>query len=170
MISRSSKDLPIAQNILSLKSNFKSANIQTLTGIISDGLEESFNKMFTRGFLRVGEYSSYKNQPKISIHYNIRNEVIENIPIVWLYSKNHIVEKYLLGIAVDFKVECSIPNSAFQNVQYSYEETGNPGNSINNILNIEDGYKQMSQICFAQFSNTMADKLGLEQAYFQGDE
>lgn len=40
-------------------------------------------------------------------------------------------------------------------------------NEIRGIEDIKDGYRQMTQICFAKFSDKMSVNLGFEKTYFR---
>ena len=40
-------------------------------------------------------------------------------------------------------------------------------NEIRGIEDIKDGYRQMTQVCFAKFSDKMSVNLGLEKTYFR---
>ena len=42
-------------------------------------------------------------------------------------------------------------------------------NNIENIENLNDGYRQMTMVCFGLYSNKMARNMGLAEAYFQGE-
>ncbi|MBO8458953.1 MAG: hypothetical protein IAA73_01255 [Bacteroidetes bacterium] len=40
-------------------------------------------------------------------------------------------------------------------------------NEIRGIEDIKDGYRQMTQVCFAKFSDKMSVNLGFEKTYFR---
>lgn len=163
--------LPLAENMISLKENFTNADQQTLKKILVEGLQKSLNKLFTPDFILVGTGAGKVNSPNVNFVYNIQNQETDLgfciMPEVWTYSENKVPKAYLLGISINFDATFLIPNSS---VSYSYSERGNPESSISNIKNISDGYRRMTIMCFARFSNTMSDNLGLEEVYFRGEE
>lgn len=164
-------NLPLTEHIISLKENFTNADQQTLSEILVSGLQKSLDKIFTPGFIVAGTGSSIVNSPSVHFTYNIQNQETDlgfcTVPDIWTYSENNVSKAYLLGISINFDAKFLIPNSS---VSYSYSEKGNPESSISNIENIRDGYRRMTIMCFAHFSNTMSDNLGLEEAYFKGEE
>lgn len=164
-------NLPLAQHMISLKDNFTNADQQTLREILLNGLQKSLDKIFTPGFIIAGTGGTKLNSPNVHFVYNIENQETDLgfciIPEVWTYSENKVPKAYLLGISINFDATFLIPNSS---VSYSYSERGNPESSISNIENIKDGYRKMTIMCFARFSNTMSDNLGLEEVYFKGEK
>lgn len=164
-------NLPLAQHMISLKDNFTNADQQTLSEILVNGLQKSLDKIFTPGFIIAGTGGAKVNSPNVHFVYNIENQETDLgfciIPEVWTYSENKVPKAYLLGISIHFDATFLIPNSS---ISYSYSERGNPESSISNIENIKDGYRKMTIMCFARFSNTMSDNLGLEEVYFKGEK
>lgn len=164
-------NLPLAQHMISLKDNFTNADQQTLSEILVNGLQKSLDKIFTPGFIIAGTGGAKVNSPNVHFVYNIENQETDlgfcTIPEVWTYSENKVPKAYLLGISINFDATFLIPNSS---ITYSYSERGNPESSISNIENIKDGYRRMTIMCFARFSNTMSDNLGLEEVYFKGEK
>lgn len=92
---------------------------------------------------------------------------MSEFPDIWTYVSNGKPTSYILAIDVNFDAKFSIPGSS---VTYEYSEIGEPGEEIKGIQNVKDGYRQMTQICFAKFSNKMSENLGLEDVYFKGEE
>ena len=115
--------------------------------------------------------------PNLTINYTIKNQELATdkyiIPDVWTYrsqdflTKQWVTKGFILGIDVNFDTQFTIPGS---DVTYNYTEVGEPGKEIRDIESIQDGYRQMTQMCFAKFSNKMSDNLGLEETYFRGDD
>lgn len=165
------KSLPIADNMIPLKKNFTSGDHETLAGILVSGLQKSMDKIFTPQFIKVEYKSNYAKSPSVRFDYEVKNqeEKIGDIliPDIWTYTENKVPKSYLLGISIIFEAVFSIPNSS---TKFTYKENGEPGKNINDIDDIKDGYRIMTQICFGQFANTMVDKLGLEEVYFKGDD
>lgn len=159
--------LPLKGNIVSLKENFTQGDKLALSKILANGVQEGFGQMFSSDFVSVVTQASetVAESPRLVFNYTVSNQNVEGkFPNIWTYSENKIAKAYILGIDVKFDVDFSIPNS---DVTYTYSEIGEPGNEISGILNIKDGYRQMTQICFAKFSNKMSMNLGLEQSYFK---
>lgn len=167
--------LPLkAENIVSLKSNFQQGDVSNLEKILVDGVQESMDNMFTPGFIIVKSSNEYDDQqiecPELAFNYTIESQEDSEFPHFWIYTEESygrdIPKKYLIGITIRFNADFSIPNS---NVSYSYSEKGTPEDDISGIDDISDGYRRMTQICFAQFSNKMSKNMGLKETYFQGE-
>lgn len=163
--------LPLEENMLSLKDNFTQGDKEMLYHILSEGVQNGFNKMFAEDFVKIVTSSdeAEKNSPVLIFNYTIKNQAfwlddlnIIEIPEIWTYAVNNVPKSYLLGIDVLFDVYFTIPGS---NVNYSYIEIGNPGEEISNIQGIRDGYRLMTQFCFARFSNKISERMGLEKTY-----
>lgn len=165
--------------ILSLKENFTQQDRSILIDILAEGVEKSFVRMFSPDFVAVNKNSSDFNEtsPDLNFNYEIKNQEIEiqdsRLPDIWTYSSKDLmtgistIKGYILGIDVKFDVKFTIPGSS---TTYTYSELGEPGKEFSNIDGIRDGYRRMTQMCFAKFSNKMSDNLGLEETYFRGDE
>lgn len=169
-LSSNSKSLTIKDNILSLTGNFNEGDKESLYMILANGVKKSFERMFSSDFVSVmtDKHLTVQKSPVLKFNYVIKNQIFdiinnEEVPAIWNYSKNGVLEKYILGIDVAFDAKFSIPNS---DIEYYYSEIGEPGNEIRGIRNIEDGYRQMTQMCFAHFANKMSEHLGLEKEYF----
>lgn len=162
--------LPLEGNILSLKENFTEQDRDILMHILADGVQQSFNKMFSTDLISVVTSEAEENSPVLSFNYQIKNRSNKNmseLPNIWTYVSNGKPTSYILAIDVKFDAKFSIPGS---NVTYEYSEVGEPGEEIKGIQDIKDGYRQMTQICFAKFSNKMSENLGLEDVYFREKE
>lgn len=171
----SEETLPLKENLVSLKDNFTQSNEYILVEILKKGLVNSFSRMFSEDFINIVSDDDNGKSPVLTFNYNISNQIsfdfdgekIIVFPNIWIYSTTYnnidIPQNYLLGIDVYFEVNFTIPES---DVTYTYNEMGSPGESIYGIQNIKDGYKQMTQICFAKFADMMANSLGLERSYF----
>lgn len=167
------------EKILSLKENFTQQDKSILVQILAEGLEKSFRRMFSSDFVAINkdkdDYDSLS--PNLTINYTIKNQELATdkyiIPDVWTYrsqdflTKQWVTKGFILGIDVNFDTQFTIPGS---DVTYNYTEVGEPGKEIRDIESIQDGYRQMTQMCFAKFSNKMSDNLGLEETYFRGDD
>lgn len=162
--------LSLSSGMISLKSNFSEADISTLMQILSEGVQKSLDKMFTPGFITVENYSS-QDLPKLHFDYTIKSQEERYgdvvIPHIWSYHEGAVIKNYLIGISIFFKAHYSIPGSS---TTFDYSEKGEPASNIDNVEDIRDGYRQMTAICFAQFSNKMAKNMGLKETYFQGEE
>lgn len=163
------EEFPLEENMLSLKDNFTTEDRSVLIDILSEGVEDSFGRLFSSDFINVQEYSDAdKISPVLSFEYFIGNRLEYDdedgleIPSIWTYYENNIPKNYILAIDVKFNVIFSIPAS---DVQYVYSEIGDPGSEISGILSISDGYRRMTQKCFAKFSNKMSMNLGLDPVY-----
>lgn len=165
----SENELPLKGNVLSLKENFTSEDRITVLSILSEGVKESFSRMFSSDFVDVVTSASEADRmsPRLTFDYEIKTRT-ENedgtIPEIWIYSTNGTPEKYILGIDITFDAHFTIPGS---DVRYDYTETGEPGDEIRDILDVRDGYRRMTQICIAKFSDTMSQQLGLSKVYFE---
>ena len=82
----------------------------------------------------------------------------------WTYVQDDTPKAYILAIDVEFDAKFSIPGS---DITYEYSEVGDPGNEITGIEDVKDGYRRMTTVCFAKFSDKMAENLGLEEIYFK---
>lgn len=164
--------LPLtADNILSLKDNFTSSDKGVLMQILSEGIEESFGRMFSPDFVSVvPESSAEEKSPVLTIDYEIKNELFYegeegyDLPSIWVYSVDGVPKAYVLAIKVEFDARFSLPGS---DMTYAYSEVGDPGEEIAGILSIKDGYRRMTQRCFAKFSDMMSKNLGLDPVYFE---
>lgn len=159
--------LPLRENIVSLKENFTQEDRYTLMQILSKGLKESFDRMFSSDFVSIVTDASEAGEesPKLTFEYVIKNNTEDEegkIPSIWTYSSNNEPKAYILAIDVKFQVHYSIPGS---DVAYTYSEVGAPAEDISGIDGISDGYRRMTSVCFAKFSNKMSARLGLEQTY-----
>ena len=171
--------------ILSLKDNFTEQDRGTLVNILVEGVEKSFGRMFSSDFVAINKKSDDfdEDAPDLNINYEIKNQEIElgeaAIPNIWTYNEQVLpwatgkiknpfyTIGYILGIDVKFETQFTIPGSS---TTYTYTEVGEPGKEIKNIKSISEGYRRMTQVCFAKFSNKMSDNLGLEETYFRGDD
>ena len=159
--------LPLtSSNVVSLKDNFTSADLDNLYSTLSYSIESSFERIFTSDFVNVvanNEVEASDKSPIILCNYTIEN-INESssseleIPNIWTYVSNNIPKAYILGIDVKFNLEMSIPGKSNK---YSYAEVGNPGQEISNIEDIKDGYRKMTQACFNEFAQKMLINIGL---------
>ena len=165
--------ISIADGMISLKSNFTSTDNTTLMDILISGVQKSVNKIFSPNFITVVSFSDNKDRmPHLMFNYTITSQEISNgkviIPHIWKYTnESGVTLNYLMGISVEFQAHFSIPESS---TVFDYIEKSEPSDNINDVKNIRDGYRQMTQICFALFSNKMSKNLGLEETYFQGND
>ena len=169
LFASSENDLPLNEdNIVSLKKNFSEGDRDALAEILSEGVEKSFGSMFDRNFVKIvtNRTDAQPGSPVLTFEYVVKNQEDSGLPEIWSYKTNYVTTAYLLGIDVSFKARYTIPGS---DVVYEYSEVGEPGTQISGIVNIKDGYRQMTQVCFAKFSNKMSANLGLEQTYFKGE-
>lgn len=168
----SKEALPLKENIVSLKENFTTADQNELKKILAKGIEKSFSRMFSSDLVSIvtSPQETDDVSPLLTFNYTIKNRTEDSdnkLPSIWTYCSDNKPKAYILAIDVKFDVLFSIPGS---DVKYTYSETGEPGDEIRGIRNIQDGYRQMTQICFAKFSNRMSSNLGLQETYFKGEE
>lgn len=166
--------LPLnTSNMVSLKDNFQQGSLKELEEILLEGIKRSMDSMFTAGFIEVSSFEEKQdNYPQLTFNYTIQSqEDSDGYPHLWVYTESSsyiggysIPKKYLIGITIRFNTVFTIPNS---NVSYTYSERGVPESNISDIDDISDGYKRMTQMCFAQFSNKMSKNMGLKETYFQ---
>lgn len=155
---------PLKGNLLSLKENFTVQDQEVLTQILADGVQKSFNNMFSTDLVSIvtSPLEAADNSPVLSFDYTIKNRNdndIPSFPSIWTYLKDGTPKAYILAIDVKFNAKFSIPGS---DAIYEYSEIGDPGNEIKDIQDVKDGYRQMTQICFLKFSTKMSENLGLE--------
>ena len=164
----SGETLPLKGNIVSLKENFTTSDQGVLKRILAEGVEKSFNQMFSSNLVSIetSPVDADSASPVLAFNYVIKNRYEEDseIPNIWTYVADDKPQAYILAIDVKFDVLFSIPGS---DVTYTYSEIGEPGNEIRGIEDIKDGYRQMTQVCFAKFSDKMSANLGLEKTYFR---
>ena len=166
--------------ILSLKANFTEQDRSVLVDILAQGMEKSFGRMFSSDFVAINTNSNKfdETSPDITINYEIKNqefEIVEQaMPEIWTYKEQNAILRnqyhikgYILGIDVKFDTTFTIPGSS---TTYPFAEIGEPGKVISNIQSLSEGYRLMTQMCFAKFSNKMSDNLGLEEIDFRGDD
>lgn len=157
-----------AKNIISLRDNFSKGDQNALAEILSNGVESSFGKMFSKEFISVETVKgkAHSGSPKLTFEYTISNQEFGGgVPHIWTYTENNTPKAHLLGIDVSFKARYTIPGSE---TTFEFKDKGEPENDINGVENIQDGYRRMTQICFAKFSNKISTKMGLEETYFKG--
>ncbi|MBR4564111.1 MAG: hypothetical protein IKO26_06650 [Paludibacteraceae bacterium] len=169
-----SDPMKIEDGMVSIKDNFSTRNRNELKGILVEGLQKSFNRIFTPYFIRVTTEKSdnFITTPIVRFKCTINTQEDSSgdviIPHVWVYEEG-VTKKvlgYLMGISIYFNADFTIPEST---ITYTYAEQGSPEQDIQNIENITDGYLHMSAMCFAQFANKMVRNLGLKEIYFQGE-
>lgn len=166
------KNMPLDKYMVSIHQNFTKDDQSTLTDILVDGVQNSLNKIFSKNFITIAKSDSAKRaMPKLNFNYIIESQDYitddgVHIPCIWTFHENGRTANYLIGISINFKAHFSLPDS---NTTYDYSEIGEPEDDINNIQNIQDGYRIMTSICFAKFSNKMSKNLGLAETYFQED-
>lgn len=165
----SGEALPLKGNIVSLKENFTTSDQGVLKRILAEGVEKSFNRMFSSNLVSIvtSPMDADSASPVLTFNYVIKNRCEgedSEIPNIWTYVANDKPQAYILAIDVKFDVLFSIPGS---DVTYAYSEIGEPGDEIRGIEDIKDGYRQMTQVCFAKFSDKMSANLGLEKTYFR---
>ena len=161
--------LPLEGNLLSLKENFTEQDRGSLMQILADGVQKSFNNMFSKDLVSVvtSSYEAAENSPVLSFNYVVKNrsdEQVNGLPNIWTYVQDETPKAYILAIDVEFDAKFSIPGS---DITYEYSEVGDPGNEITGIEDVKDGYRRMTTVCFAKFSDKMAENLGLEDVYFK---
>ncbi len=158
--------LSLDRNLVSLKNNFSKDDESSLRYILSEGLVNSFSNFFNPDVLSIVDTKTgtvEEGSPKIVIEYTVQNQMVEkkycdNCPEVWTYSVNNIPTSYLLGIEVYFDAKFTLPSS---DICYHYAEKGEPGESIEGIDNISEGYRRMTNFCFHRFANKMVKDIGL---------
>lgn len=174
------ESLSLKGNIVSLKDNFKKDDEAVLGEILSEGIKQSFERLFSSDFINIELLRGQNNPmcPMLTIEYKVSNKeefdlYMENDelrviswPDIWVYSSNNVPQAYILAIDVRFSVNFSI---AGVDAIYEYSDIGAPANEISGISSIKDGYRMMTQMCFAKFSNKIAENLGLEASYFRGE-
>ena len=154
---------------MSLKESFTANDQSELKQILAEGVGKSFNWMFLSNLVSImtsPEDVDYTSSV-LTFNYVIKNRCEgedSEIPNIWTYVANDKPQAYILAIDVKFDVLFSIPGS---DVAYAYSEIGEPGDEIRGIEDIKDGYRQMTQVCFAKFSDKMSVNLGLEKTYFR---
>lgn len=163
---------PLASYMVSLKENFTNEDNENLIDILVDGVQKSFNKIFTEDFIQVVKNdNTQKMAPKLQFNYTIKSQEYPDAPVphIWTYTdgETNATLNYLIGISISFDAHFTIPD---RTTSYDYHEIGEPEDDINNVDDIKNGYRMMTSICFAKFSNKMSDNLGLAEVYFQGDE
>lgn len=158
--------------MLSLRSNFESEDISEIEKVIENSLQGSFENVLDPGFINIITENNLSDIDKdfalIKVTYRIqnKNEVYQGqvFPFVWTYYQYELTDfnkspknilGYLLGIDINFFLSISIPNHA---ENYNVSFIGDPGSSIENIEDIEDGYKKMTMLAFEDFGNTIAKK------------
>jgi hypothetical protein len=168
-----SEEPAILGNIISLTENFSAGDLNYLKTIVDDGIKESFEAVFSDNFIYIEALEGQHDNPEelvIELGYNIVNQTdIDQeygltYPIVWNYTVNDIFESYLLGIEVEFDFSFKIPNSE---KSYSFEMIGQPGDEVDNIEDIADGYRRMTEMTFANYANNISNRFGIEGKYFQ---
>lgn len=167
----SASSMKIEDGMVLLKDNFSTRNKKELKNILVDGLQKSFNRIFTPDFIHVttekSEHIDATPIVRFKCTINSQEDVDGDLvmPHVWVY-KESVTNKvlgYLMGISIYFDANFSIPDSE---ICYNYAEYGTPERGIQNIENIKEGYLHMSAMCFAQFANKMSQNLGLKEIYF----
>jgi hypothetical protein len=150
-------------NMLPLKSNFTQGAVSELENIVEDGIKNSLDSIFSPGFINVST-NNKKTDLVIRIKYTIKNQEFESdnivFPEVWTYTVDDNFSSYLLGIAIDFEFNFTLPEGS-----YTFTEHSDPSGSIGNIEDIREGYSRMTQMTFALFSNSISNNLGLDERY-----
>lgn len=106
-------------------------------------------------FLTIKINYDIKNQERYSLRDNVKD------PVIWIYTKEKNKEdfiSFLIGISINYTFNIELPDS---HERFEFEYKTNTFDNINNIRNVEEGYKRMTAQNFNNYSNVITTKFGL---------
>ena len=155
----------VSENIVNITSNYRSGDINDYEQIISESILNSFENLLSDNFISISTYNNYNSSPDdlvIDINYNIENQQVVHdnkyYPNIWEYRVEKIFNSYIIGVSIKFNFLFKLPNS-----EYSFSLQTNPLDNISGIINISDGYRQMTKANFQKFSDVILKRFGISE-------
>lgn len=153
----------ISSNIENISSNYDDGDINHYEQIIRQSLLSSFENLLSDNFISISTYDDYNSAISdlvIDIDYIIENEeeLYEGnpYPIIWTYTIAKKFESYIIAVSIKFDFSFKLPNS-----DYSFGLQTNALDNISDIQNISDGYREMTEQNFQNFSDGILKRFGI---------
>lgn len=169
--------LSFNDGIIPIKTGYDDRCIEQLNAVLTTGLQQSFNKVFIPGFIRLvpeaDDSSLQKALPKLTVNYRItslENKIYDTTyPDIWTYTSGKPSEGgekeakgYLIGVRIHLTQNLTMPDST---TTPSLEISGEPTTYFDHIKNVQHGYLEMTSELYKDFSNKMAAGMGLPAGY-----
>lgn len=150
-------------NIANITSNYDDGDINHYEEIIIQSILNSFESLLSDNFISLSTYNDYNSSISdlvIEIDYIIENEeeVYEGnlYPAIWTYTIDKNFESYIIGVSMKFDFSFQLPKS-----DYSFSLQTNALDNISDIQNISDGYREMTEQNFQNFSDGILKRFGI---------
>jgi hypothetical protein len=150
-------------NIVNITSNYDDGDINHYEKIIIQSILNSFENLLSDNFISLSTYNDYNSSISdlvIEIDYIIENEeeLYESnlYPAIWTYTIDKKFESYIIGVSMKFDFSFQLPNS-----DYSFSLQTNALDNISDIQNISDGYREMTEQNFQNFSDGILKRFGI---------
>ena len=159
---------PLEGNLVSLKSNFSEGNLDLLEDEVVQEMKSVLFGIFSKDFFGIEMVNENTklgtNDLVIVISYNIENQEENdqgtNFPKIWEHTRNNIFIDWLIGIDANFNFDFNIKNI---NKSYQFKYKGSPGDNIQGIADMSEGYRMMVRNTFSDFINNISNNFGLAQ-------
>lgn len=158
--------------VLKIKDYFGTPDQESLERSLVEEFRKAVNSLFTPDSFSIvtsdEDGGKMSNLPVIDLGYSIKSQVVNSygidLPDIWTYSSTTAglssltTEKHIMGIEVSFDAKLSFPG---QKMPWDLSIKGSPEEDINDIDDISDGYRVMTQKCFDKFGEQLSTLLGV---------
>lgn len=154
--------------LLSLKTNFSEGNLDLLEEEVVQEMKSVLFGIFSNDFFGIEMVNENTklgpNDLVILISYNIENQEDNyqgtKYPNLWEYTENHIFKNWVIGIDANFNFAFNIRNI---NKSYQFKYKGSPGDNVQGIADMGEGYRIMVRNTFSDFIKNISRNFGLAQ-------
>lgn len=163
--------LPYKEGIVSVKSNYDTSSLEALNNLVVSEMQQHMNQVFSTDFIKVVSADKTKDEmkakmPTATFDYKINNIEMaigdKPYPQIWSYPATEDDEGnpdgFLLGLYVDININFSIPGSP---KTYSDMCSSEISDYLEQVKNLNDGYKEMTTFLLQDQMAKIAKKIGL---------
>lgn len=163
--------LPYKEGIVSVKSNYDTSSLEALNNLVVSELQQHLNQVFSTDFIKVVSADKTKGEmnakmPTATFDYKVNNIEMaigdKPYPQIWSYPATEDDEEnpdgFLLGLYVDINISFSIPGSP---KTYSDMCSSEISDYLEQVKNLNDGYKEMTTFLLQDQMAKIAKKIGL---------
>ena len=163
--------LPYKEGIVSVKSNYDTSSLEALNNLVVSEMQQHMNQVFSTDFIKVVSADKTKDEmkakmPTATFDYKINNIEMaigdKPYPQIWSYPATEDDEEnpdgFLLGLYVDINISFSIPGSP---KTYSDMCSSEISDYLEQVKNLNDGYKEMTTFLLQDQMAKIAKKIGL---------
>lgn len=163
--------LPYKEGIVSVKSNYDTSSLEALNNLVVSEMQQHMNQVFSTDFIKVVSADKTKDEmkakmPTATFDYKINNIEMaigdKPYPQIWSYPVTEDDEEnpdgFLLGLYVDINISFSIPGSP---KTYSDMCSSEISDYLEQVKNLNDGYKEMTTFLLQDQMAKIAKKIGL---------